>query len=341
MKKEVRYLRVSKKRPCPICGKPDNCKVSDDGTLAYCRRIAAGGVKEGRDGGYVHVLIETDEKPRPRPAIKKAPDQLPSASVSVKDKDAIYTAFLRSLVLSHDHRAELFARGLSETDIHLHGYRSMPGGVYSRTVCRLLAQNFDLRNVPGFYYRNFAWHFVDYFGATGYLVPIRNFEHKIVALQLRRDDDRAPKYLMISSADKPRGASSGTPPHFATLNITNEAGHLSYRHMYREAIVTEGALKANIIAAYSNVPTVGLVGVTCFGEDFGSVLKDAFPNLDTVKIAFDMDAATNEAVRRQRDRLVLTLEKINLKTRILSWNRLFKGFDDYLVSNRNNLQFAA
>jgi hypothetical protein len=148
---------------------------------------------------------------------------------------------------------------------------------------------------------------------------------------------------MISTAadEYPDGASSGSPPHFATLNITDESGHLSYRHMFREVIVTEGSLKANIIAAYSNTPTVGLVGVGCFDDQFPQMLKNAFPNLDTVKIAFDMDALTNAQVKAQRDRLVLTLEKIKLRTKILSWNRLYKGFDDYLVNTANQHKLAA
>jgi hypothetical protein len=332
----MKFTRVNKRNKCQICGAPDWCGTSPDGKFAVCMRVES--PKQSANGGWVHILIEGDEKPRPKRA---APTDLPSTSVSVKDLDAVYSAFLRNLVLSHDHRAELFARGLSETDIHLHGYRSMPASVYSSTVCRLLANGFDLRGVPGFYYRNFAWHFVDYFNATGFLVPIRDAQHKICALQLRRDDDRKPKYLMISSSDKPRGASSGTPPHFATLNVTDENGHLAYRHMFRETIVTEGALKANIIAAYSNTPTVGLVGVGCFNDSIGQKLKQAFPNLETVKIAFDMDAAVNPAVKAQRDRLVLTLEKINLKARVLSWNRAYKGFDDYLVNQQSNLKLAA
>jgi hypothetical protein len=336
MKKEVRYLRVSKKQRCPVCGKSDNCKVSEDGALAYCRRVSAGGVKEGRDGGWIHVLIE-EELQQKRVAPKPTPAAVETATVkrSADDLDEVYAAFLKQLVLSFEHEAELKSRGLIGVDIHLHSYRSMPTAVYAKEICRRLAQNFDLRNIPGFYFRNFAWHFVDYFNATGYLVPIRNSEHKTVALQLRRDDDAKPKYMMISSADKPRGASSGTPPHFAFLGIPGA------RSSFREIIVTEGALKANIIAAYAEIPTVGLVGVGCFDDNLPNLLKSAFPNLEKISVAFDMDARTNIAVKKQRDRLVLTLEKINLRTEILSWNPVYKGFDDYLVNKANQHRKAA
>jgi hypothetical protein len=289
---------------------------------------------QARNGGWTHQLIFDDER-EVKPLPKPAPTAPPSASVSVNDLDTVYREFLRNLVLSHAHEAELNARGLGLTDIHLDGYKSMPTRNYASTVCRRMEKDFNLSHVPGFYRLATNWHMVDYFNATGYLIPIRNAEHKTVALQLRRDDDRAPKYLMVSSSDKPRGASSGTPPHFAYLGIPGAPSS------FREIIVTEGALKANIIAAYSNTPTVGLVGVGCFDDSFPMKLKAAFPNLETVKIAFDMDAATNPTVRHQRDRLVLTLEKINLRTRILSWNRLYKGFDDYLVNQQSNLKLAA
>ena len=107
------------------------------------------------------------------------------------------------------------------------------------------------------------------------------------------------------------------------------------------AIVTEGPLKANIIAEYTYTPTVGLVGVGCFDDAFPELLKEAFPNLENCLIAFDLDAATNPAVKSQRMRLQLTLEKLNLRSEVLSWNRHYKGFDDYLVNKSRAKKLAA
>lgn len=341
----MKFSRVNKKHNCQICGSYDWCGFSSDGKFAVCMREASD--KPSKNGGWTHVLIE-DDKPVRR--IAPAPIKNPITTASVKrsagELDAIYREFLGLLDLTNDHHFELKARGLDLTDIHLHGYKSIPAiedenknnivnQILMRSICRNLASRFNLQHVPGFYFKNNAWHFVDYFNATGYLVPIRNAEHKIVALQLRRDDDRKPKYMLISSADKPRGASSGAPPHFAYLGIPGAHGS------FKEIIVTEGALKANIIAAYSDTPTVGLVGVGCFDETFPLKLKEAFPNLAEVSIAFDMDAYTNDAVLKQRKRLQMTLEKINLKVSILSWNRLYKGFDDFLVNNTGQKRIAA
>lgn len=49
-------MRVSKRRPCGVCGKPDWCGYSLDERLAVCMRVAEGAVKQTRNGGYLHVL---------------------------------------------------------------------------------------------------------------------------------------------------------------------------------------------------------------------------------------------------------------------------------------------
>ncbi len=48
------WFRVSKARPCPICGKPDYCGVSADGAAAICMRMESG--KSTRNGGWLHRL---------------------------------------------------------------------------------------------------------------------------------------------------------------------------------------------------------------------------------------------------------------------------------------------
>jgi len=58
------WVRTSKSRPCPICGKPDWCLVSADGSAAICPRIAEGSVKRCGEAGWLHKL--RDERPPSR-----------------------------------------------------------------------------------------------------------------------------------------------------------------------------------------------------------------------------------------------------------------------------------
>jgi len=48
--------RVTRAKPCPVCGKPDWCLVAADGSAAICQRVQDGSVKKCGDAGYLHIL---------------------------------------------------------------------------------------------------------------------------------------------------------------------------------------------------------------------------------------------------------------------------------------------
>lgn len=52
------WLRVSRQNPCPICGKPDNCEISIDGTVAWCGRVSEGSLRQNAGGQFLHRLVE-------------------------------------------------------------------------------------------------------------------------------------------------------------------------------------------------------------------------------------------------------------------------------------------
>jgi hypothetical protein len=54
----VGFNRVSKKRPCRICGKPTYCGFSRDEGTSICMRISAGSRGLSRNGGNIHVHPE-------------------------------------------------------------------------------------------------------------------------------------------------------------------------------------------------------------------------------------------------------------------------------------------
>ncbi len=50
--------RVSRDRPCPVCGKSDWCLVALDGSAAICQRIKEGSRKQCGEAGYLHILSD-------------------------------------------------------------------------------------------------------------------------------------------------------------------------------------------------------------------------------------------------------------------------------------------
>lgn len=50
------WIRVSKRQICPICGKPDWCGISKDGTTVHCMRYESN--RPTRAGGWIHKLNE-------------------------------------------------------------------------------------------------------------------------------------------------------------------------------------------------------------------------------------------------------------------------------------------
>ena len=50
--------RVNRNRPCPICGKPDWCLISEDSSAVICPRIEQDSVKRCGDAGWLHILRE-------------------------------------------------------------------------------------------------------------------------------------------------------------------------------------------------------------------------------------------------------------------------------------------
>jgi len=50
--------RVTRDKPCPVCGKPDWCLAAPDGSAAICARVKEGAFKKCGDAGYLHILTD-------------------------------------------------------------------------------------------------------------------------------------------------------------------------------------------------------------------------------------------------------------------------------------------
>jgi hypothetical protein len=65
--------RVSRERPCPVCGKPDWCLIAPDRAAAICQRVESGAAKRAGEAGWLHIL-----DPRRDPAIERVQVEKPT-----------------------------------------------------------------------------------------------------------------------------------------------------------------------------------------------------------------------------------------------------------------------
>jgi hypothetical protein len=314
-----KLLRVNRRNLCPICDKPDWCGIAADGSIAICMRIAAGAVSGSKNQGYVHILREQD-----RSSINPSSPIVEQAQVaSISRRHVVYEALLELLPLADEHAENLTSRGLSDLTIARNGYATLPRQVKeSCKICETLAIFHDPMNVPGFFRdKKGYWRFV--LSGSGFLIPVRDIEGRIQGCQVRLDRGET-RYIWLSSVGKSGGASSGAPIHFARPWRALDTN---------EAIITEGALKADVIAEKLDCCVVGIPGVASFALNFGSWLTLQLPNLRSVLVAYDADWRDKSQVRAALARLLDSLSDADLAGYVLDWSGA-KGLDDLLAKER-------
>lgn len=91
------YARVSRARPCPVCGKPDWCMLARDGSHAICSRVSVGGVFCG-EPGWRHTM--TNAQPTTHPATMREKARLDASGYAVAFERALTPA--QALACSSD-----------------------------------------------------------------------------------------------------------------------------------------------------------------------------------------------------------------------------------------------
>ncbi len=314
------WLRVNKNSPCPICGKPDWCLVSQGGSAVICARVQSD--REVGRAGWLHKLTESQEPiglPKPRKhaqeAVKASPDIL----------DKVYRSLLAELDLSKPHHDNLIARGMSEASIIAGGYKSLPRSGRP-TLVNKLTQAVSrgelpiLAGVPGFYMVTGELRYATLAGSVGMLIPVKDTVGRIGGLQVRCDSagSSGGKYRWVSSPGEFGGCSSGSPIHVAGASYVSEY-----------AVVTEGALKADIAASRLGCPVLGVAGVANY-TGIIQTLKGL--GVKEVVLAYDMDKVSNPMVKHHAGALAKALLSAGLKVYESSWPVEYKGIDDFLVS---------
>ena len=206
----------------------------------------------------------------------------------------------------------------------------------------LLNQNFPsfvrenphgLAHIPGFWVNDSGepclWFEKDY-SRPMLLIPYRNPWGKIQSCQIRfyGSVNSGQKRFLWLSLPSMESAGSGTPIHYANWKDFGAAC------LNRPVLVTEGALKADVVAKFcSQFFIVANSGVGCAHDLIARITHGK-----KVCFAFDNDYHEKPAVIRYLAKLILLIsdfDDIKSFTEnivILKWERRFKGIDDALLN---------
>jgi hypothetical protein len=316
-----KWLRVSLKNPCPICGKPDWCLISVDGAVAACMRIDVGAFKRkvSRSGQTFH-LHRLNGQPATVDARPKSTGQvLQIADVEVRHR--VYSALLTALSLTAAHRESLTRRGLADAEMDRRGYVSLPVRGRAR-IAQELRERFDnlLLTVPGFYVKQSnARCYLTLAGAAGLLIPIRDINGRIIALKVRRDcASNGPRYSYLSSS-RHGGPGPGSPVH-VPLGVAAPCPRVR---------LTEGELKSDVATSLSNLPTISVAGVTNWLPCL-DVLRAL--GAKTIVMAFDADAPEKAQVAQALSSCAQALASGGFAVELERWRPEHKGIDDLLTA---------
>lgn len=300
------YIPVSRRNPCPICGRVSWCATTSDGDMVICRRSGGINAIQKIDCNGSPYWLHPLNNNTPKPVIT------PSSTIKRADEDtlnAVYGCLLHYLELSPEHHENLLKRGLSEHEIRKRQYRSLPDSDRWK-IAKQIAAHFtadQLQTVPGFIVKDGRYSpYWTLSGSSGLLIPVRDIQQRIIALKVRvNNDDGYGKYRYFSSSHH-GGASSGSHIHIPLFD----------QPIGTVVRITEGELKADITTAIDGLMTISVPGVSNW--------KQVLPTLKAmkitkVKVAFDRDAFTNEHVRRSLFGLITELNKENYTVCVEKW----------------------
>lgn len=337
------YKRVSRRSPCQVCGKPDWCSTTRDHNIAFCARTATNADRVSSKGWgiFYYDSRRTYRAGSNLPTKKLSRSKLTSVA-SVETRHRIYQRLINLSPLPENFNRHYRSEWLTNQGHEFGRFGLLPKSVFERhCLVRLLIESVvkekgtiaTFQGVPGFW-----------LGSNGrlrlgsdfdcdvdlLLIPFLDSNGLIQACQIKaigRTKLGSGKYQWLSSVGKRGGCSSGTPLH--------HEGSVGFREKTpKTVLVTEGFLKA--ATAQHLLPDRYVVANSGVATSHQEIVQVA--RRKTLEIAFDADCFTNPHVARAlasllalriREQQFLSCDK---PTKILAWDRRFKGIDDALIA---------
>ena len=304
------WTEFGRGRCCPICGKGGWCSYSTDGRCVICRRRGSeGGIHRVDRSGQSYWLYFNNHGDGAEPPSPSSSEDRTKQCAEPDVLDSVYSVLLDLFPLTKNHRQNLLQRGLSEEEIEKRKYGSLRNGK-RWDQARSLVNTFGTEvcsTVPGFIVKEGkSGNYWTLTGSPGILVPVRDLHGRIIALKIRLDTPNdSGRYRYLSSTGY-NGPSPGTQVHVPLFNGP-------VRDLIR---VTEGELKADIATVLSGILTLSIPGVAAWRTAL-PILKRL--KIQTVRLAFDMDAETNPVVSRCLKQFASALVKEQYSIELERW----------------------
>lgn len=340
------FRRVSKKRPCCVCGKPDWCSTTTTETISFCARstLKADRVSRYGWGVYYHGsqsgldfnfnLIRALNRFSKR---KKTTVSKTLGPPAIRDR--VYRKLIELSPASSSYEIVNGRGGLSERGIQEPSqYGNLPRLVNHRRVLveRLIEalakegiRSFE--GIPGFWKDSNGiqrlWSEQDSLDDL-MLIPFVGSDGLIRGCQIRfmrYVPNKSGRYIWLSSSKNRSGCGPGAPLHHADPHMGSD----------KPVLVTEGALKA--AAAQRFLPCRYVVGNSGVATAHREIVETGRGR--PLEIAFDNDSFTNPHVARALASLIRlrcsdqTSFAYKDDVRILTWDRSIKGLDDALLTS--------
>ncbi len=361
--KKYKAPRGSYDITCPFCGGKRKFNVNIELNVARCNKGGSSCVVDGNNGYNtitLHAALtglsnsesykdlmkrwdglssEAKTKLKYKPIANRESYLIPA---EIDSRNQIYNHLLNSLTLSKQHHDDLIRRGLTEEQIKKGMYKTVPVVGLNTIAYDAFYKSgafLDFKNrrlgVPGFYDLHSEPQLVK--RKNGYFVPVRDSFGRISGMQIRFDDlpDNATaeqkesyhKYAWFSSSEKDTGCS------ISGCENIHYAG--DWYKTPKQVNLTEGVLKADIAAALSNSPFIGLVGVNNLSNLCFELMQLKDRGTEKINICIDMDYRDKKEVASALDNIKEIIEKAGLEYTLVTWPEQYKGIDDFLLARKN------
>lgn len=272
---------------------------------------------------------------------KRKAESLPPIQETQRVSDDIldntYNMLLDALPLTSEHKDNLIKRGLSVEDIERMKFRSIPQNGIEAIPLLLAKKGAILQGVPGFYFKNGKPMMISH--GSGFYIPYRSKEGKIIGLQIRYDIEFKPdmtedvvkklkkmRYRWFTSSSEDGGTSAANVPFWGMPGTK-----------FPDVVyATEGGLKAATAQSISGGCFVAIPGVTCYNAWEELLVELKKQGVKTLVDAFDSDRAVNPNVNDAIQKLHSIAESYGMSMKTWDWGTEYKGVDDYLYARKRS-----